>query len=285
MGEIYRDKDWLIEHYVRQDLSRRKCAEMAGCIPDTISYWLERHGIPRRTISEAMKVAHEQGLWSREETKQKRSEARKKAWARGDYNKEEVRQKRIKGIKAARVRGCYDDMYTVETRRKISEGAKAAHARGVLGSEEIRRKQSDSMKAAWERGCWDSEETWQKQSETTKAAWERGVYDGVFQSPTSIEIAISEALDDLGIMHVTQYRPEGCSYTYDEYLLAQGILLEVNGDYWHTLPGKAEKDACKEAWAREHGFLPVVIWESEIKERGALAMIQSRLGEGSGVLL
>ena len=110
-----------------------------------------------------------------------------------------------------------------------------------------------------------------------KAARVRGCYDGVFQSPTSIEVAISKALDELGIMHVQQYRPANCRFTYDEYLLAQGILLEINGDYWHTKEGAPEKDAHKEAWAKEQGFIPMTIWEHEIKKHGALAMVQERI--------
>lgn len=147
---------------------------------------------------------------------------------------------------------------------------------------EVRQKMSDAKKTHHARGCYDNvyakKEYRQKMSGSAKVARTRGCYDGVFQSPTSIEIAISEALDELGIMHVQQYRPEGCSFTYDEYLLAWGILLEVNGDYWHTREDAPERDAHKAAWAREHGFLPVTIWEGEIKERGALAMIQERVG-------
>ena len=82
-----------------------------------------------------------------------------------------------------------------------------------------------------------TEEVRQKLSDVRRAAWEQGLYDQCFQSPTTIEIAISEALDKLSIEHIRQYRPDGCSYIYDEYLPLLGILLEVNGDYWHTREG------------------------------------------------
>ncbi len=231
MDKVYRDKDWLQEHYVVQELSPEKCGNLAGCDGATISNWLRRFGILRRTLSEASKAS----------------------WARGDHDSEETRQKKSDVMKAAHARGDWD---SEETRQKMSEGQKAAHARGV----------------------WDSEETRQKRSDAVKAAHARGDFDGVIQSPNRIEIAIALALDKLGIMHVGQYRPEGCRFVYDEYLLALGVLLEVNGDYWHTLPGRPERDARKETWAREHGFIPMTIWEHEIKEHGALVMIQSRVG-------
>ena len=163
------------------------------------------------------------------------------ARARGCYDSEKTRQKMSKSAKAARARGTHS---SEETRQKRSEALKARWKRGefadMLTDENVRRKRSCVLKAAWARGCFDSRETQQKMSEAAKSARARGCYDGVFQSPTNIEIAISRALDELGIMHVQQYRPDSCRFTYDEYLLAQGILLEVNGDYWHTKEGAPE---------------------------------------------
>ncbi len=277
MSKIYQDKDWLMEYYCEQELSIEKCAKLAGCGGTAIYCWLRKHAIPRRSISEGMKLARRTKVYDSEEIRQKMKDGIRAAWARGCYANtftEGYRQKVGAWNKAARARGCYDNMYTEEIRQKMSEAAKAARSRGTHSSEETRQRMSASIKAKWARGDYDSKETRQRMSDTSKAAHARGCFDGVYQSPTSIEIAISEALDELGIMHVKQYRPESCRYTYDEYLLAQGILLEINGDYWHSLPGVLEKDARKEVWAREHGFTPVTIWEHEIKDQGAMAALK-----------
>lgn len=257
--KVYKDKDWLREQYCEQGLTLKECAELAGCHWFTIYNWMKRHGIPRRTDSETTKAA----------------------WARGCFDSEETWRKMSESAKASRAQGTHS---SEETRRKMSDAAKAAWARGDFDerifTEEARQKMSDAAKVRWARGDYAelfTKEVQQKKSDASKAAWARGVYDGVFQSPTSIEIAISDALDELGIMHVSQYRPERCRFTYDEYLLAQGILLEVNGDYWHSLSVVSERDVRKAEWAREHGFTPVTIWEYEIKERGGLAMIQDRI--------
>ena len=114
-------------------------------------------------------------------------------------------------------------------------------------------------------------------SASMKAAWERGAWDGVFQSPTSIEVAVSEALNALGIEHVSQYRPDGYSRVYDEFI-PPDVLIEVQGDYWHNRPGAGEKDAEKAAWAAENGYQLVAIWEHEIVERGgAMALVLEAL--------
>jgi very-short-patch-repair endonuclease len=60
---------------------------------------------------------------------------------------------------------------------------------------------------------------------------------------------------------------------YDEYLqfgrftpdlLVGQTIIEVDGDYWHTLPGIPEKDARKDAFYRDNGFNVIHIWEHEV---------------------
>ena len=99
-----------------------------------------------------------------------------------------------------------------------------------------------------------------KISESIKAAYRRGAYKGFkppyCPSPTSIELATARALDQLGIKHQPQYRPADCSYTFDEYV-PPDILIEVNGDYWHSLPRSKERDPIKASWARQKHFQPI----------------------------
>lgn len=45
---IYRDKDWLQEHYVDQGLSLQGCADLGKCHSQAIKNWLIKHGIPLR---------------------------------------------------------------------------------------------------------------------------------------------------------------------------------------------------------------------------------------------
>ena len=122
-------------------------------------------------------------------------------------------------------------------------------------------------------------------AEAIKAAWARGDFDNVFQSPTTIEIAVAGALDVLGYAYTPEYRPLDYSRPYDFYVFPD-VLIEVQGDYWHNLPGKAEGDAEKAEWARGQGFVLVELWETDIREAMAadtmVDFVKSRIEAGLG---
>ena len=50
------DIDLLKELYLRQKLSSRMIAKKIGCSTSKVNYWLARHAIPKRDISEAVYV-------------------------------------------------------------------------------------------------------------------------------------------------------------------------------------------------------------------------------------
>lgn len=262
----------------------------------------------KRKISEALK-GENNPMWGKlgkkhsEETKRKISAAAKVQWASGLMDDPEIRRKMSESAKAARARGDFDGVYdSPETRRKKSEAAKASHARGdfngVFDNPEYRHKLSGAMKARWARGDFDSvfdapeyrrkhsekiKAAWARGNfdnfpESIRAAWARGAYDGIFQSPTSIEIALAAALDICGIEHQGQFRPEGCRFTYDEFIHPT-LLVEAHGTYWHgpQKPRVQKRDAEKAQWAKENGYHLVIIWEHEIKERGAWALVHERV--------
>lgn len=98
------------------------------------------------------------------------------------------------------------------------------------------------------------------------------------RSPTSIELALAAALDICGIEHTSQYRPDGYSKIYDEFV-PPNMLIEAHGNYWHgpKCLENQRRDAEKAAWAEENGYHLVIIWEHEIKERGAWALVHERV--------
>ncbi len=174
------------------------------------------------------------------------------------YNSKEYRQKKSDELKARWKDGVYDGVFDEECLRKRSVGLKAAHARGAFAGEGCLRKISEGLRAAHARGC----------------------YDGVFQSPTSIELQVAAALDIMGIEHKSQYRPDGYGRIYDEFI-PPNILVEVQGDYFHSdehFPGIEKRDAEKALWARDNEYNLIAIWEHEIKEGGAWSVVQEKLG-------
>ncbi len=197
---------------------------------------------------------------------------------------------------AARCRSCRakarwkcGDLGGEEHRRKLSEAMKRRWKCGNMDGifdEERNRKLSEAIKLKWVRGDYDGvfdhfsdEEHRRKLSDAAKVRWEQGVYDGVFQSPTSIELQVAAALDIMGIEHESQYRPDGYSRIFDEFI-PPDLLIEVHGDYWHgsDFPEHQQRDIEKAQWAEEHGFRLTVLWEHEIHKVGAWSLVTERIG-------
>lgn len=55
--EQYKNKEWLYEKYIKEQLSIQQTAKLTSCNPITIRNWLIKYNIPIRTISEGTKIA------------------------------------------------------------------------------------------------------------------------------------------------------------------------------------------------------------------------------------
>jgi hypothetical protein len=51
--KLYKDKEWLYQQYIIEGKGAPELAELANCHFSTIYYWLEKSGIPKRSLSEA----------------------------------------------------------------------------------------------------------------------------------------------------------------------------------------------------------------------------------------
>lgn len=51
-------KEWLEREYVGKGRSAAEIAADCGCVENNILYWLDKHGIPRRTVSQARALKH-----------------------------------------------------------------------------------------------------------------------------------------------------------------------------------------------------------------------------------
>lgn len=52
----YRDKDWMVEQYHHEDRSQQDIADECGVSQSTISDWLDKHDIDKRSRSESMQI-------------------------------------------------------------------------------------------------------------------------------------------------------------------------------------------------------------------------------------
>ena len=252
---LYKNADWLQQRYQDEGLSMEQIAELAECCTVTILNWMRQYDIPRRSPAKILKAR-----WGQGDFDDQRSQLCQDAdWLQQKYYTEKLPLSSIAKLAECSVQTVLNWMQRHNIpRRSPSDARKAAWKRGDYGSEDWKRRHSRGVKAGYDLSTPEGQEHRRKKSIAQKAAWERGVYDGVFQSPTSIEIAISEALNALGIEHVTQYRPDGYSRVYDELVLPN-VLIEIHGDYWHSRPREQKRDAEKAAWAQEHDYHLVVL--------------------------
>ena len=287
-------KSYCIDCGEENDPRAKRCRDCYHKTPEWRAKQVEAHADPsvRQRIGEAVAAAHKRGCYDGRDT-------------------EEYRQKISRGVSEAHKRGAYDGRDTEEWRRNISAAQKARFVgpegeerrreasermAGFLASPEgeewrqnmaktrkeqcaslvWRQERSESVRAAWERGVYDdraTKEVRQKMSEGLEAAWKRGCYDGVYQSPTLPEIALAEALDKFGLKHQSQFRPDGYSKPYDEFV-HPSILIEVQGSYWHSSKEQQGNDLEKARWAHQNGYKFIAIWDFHLEQYGAESLVE-----------
>ena len=78
---------------------------------------------------------------------------------------------------------------------------------------------------------------------------------------SSIEIKTKEWFEENNIDYEQQFSIEN-KFVYD--FKCGNVLVEVNGDYWHSIPETIEKDKRKKKLAEENGYEVIYIWETEV---------------------
>jgi len=155
-----------------------------------------------------------------------------------------------------------------ETSLRISEGLKKAWADGKFGnrdySEESKRKKSESIKKLWEEGHYDE------------------MLANIGRDPTDLELDLAYILDCLELEHISQHRPDGCSYIYDEYVPGFNLLIEADGEHWHYSEwaknqGVPEKDARKDQWATDNNYRIAHVRGRDVESRGMKACLSEQL--------
>jgi hypothetical protein len=81
------------------------------------------------------------------------------------------------------------------------------------------------------------------------------------KGPTSIECAAMAALDALDIPYEPQKVIGRCVV---DIFIAPNIVLELDGKYWHNLPGAKERDARRDAWLQSRGYVVLRLGEDDL---------------------
>ena len=81
--------------------------------------------------------------------------------------------------------------------------------------------------------------------------------------PTSIERIVSTVLDAIGIAYSSQHQVG--RYVVDFFVPSKSLVIEADGDYWHSLPERRVKDEQRDAYLRLSGYTVLRITEAAIK--------------------
>lgn len=122
-----------------------------------------------------------------------------------------------------------------------------------------------------------SKEIVDKISKTKKEQWETGNIGKKKYKPSKLENTFSNILTLLNINHSRSFYIKDIKAFYDFYLPDHNIIIEVDGDFWHTNPIKYPdgptckcqiknliNDEKKNKWAVNNGYKMLRFWENDI---------------------
>ena len=81
---------------------------------------------------------------------------------------------------------------------------------------------------------------------------------------TKPELRMKEILTSLNIPFKDQYKVEGINHLFDLYLVGTNIFIEVDGEYFHHLSGRRQKDYKTNKLAKEKGYKVIRFWDKDV---------------------
>lgn len=87
---------------------------------------------------------------------------------------------------------------------------------------------------------------------------------GISKSDTSIELSIEDVLKSIGITYIKQFQLG--RFSVDFAIPEKKVLIECDGDYWHSLPTSKSRDDRKDTLARSLGWKMLRLTETQINK-------------------
>ena len=95
---------------------------------------------------------------------------------------------------------------------------------------------------------------------------------------STIEKMVYKELDFLNIQYSTQkWIGKWC---VDVYVPSKRLIIECNGDYWHNLLERRNRDNELEKWANNHNYKIIWLWENKIRKDCKGVLIKSLMAKG-----
>jgi very-short-patch-repair endonuclease len=108
-----------------------------------------------------------------------------------------------------------------------------------------------------------------KRSILSKKNWENPKYrEKVLMAltgkkPTSLEIIVANILDSLETEYTPQYIIDRA--IVDFYIPSRNLIIEADGEYWHSKPEVKDRDRRRDGWLRSKGYKLIRLSETIIK--------------------
>lgn len=245
-------KEDLKNLYVEQKLTTIKIGKRLGCDPKTVTYWMDKFGIPRRTRSEILKMDNPA---KRPEIREKMSE---KAKLRGQ--KSEERKRRSDTSKSLWKRPDF--------RKRVTEGISKSligntRRKGIPHSEKIKKKIGETSKRHWK----DPE-------------YARKVVSALQEKPNSYEEVVIGVLEENNLPF--KYVGDGqvvIDGKVPDFVATDGSrrVIEVFGRPWHD-PDHSDKievkydrtEVGRNHFFTERGYDCLILWDDDLKDEEAL---------------
>lgn len=223
--------------------------------------------------------------WSNPENRARRAEAQRQR-----RHSEETKRKIAESNRGKKMsHEAVEKMRASKKGKKVSEEVRAALLAAARRprSEETRRKMSETRKrqlrdperlkrhGAMMRERWAAMTPERRQQICLPGRL--ACYEKVrLRKPTSIEVAVAEVLERIGIQFETQVLFK--YYVADIYLPNHDTIIECDGDYWHASAKVKAQDKRRDGWFAAHGIRTIRLKEYDIRANVDACVMQALKG-------
>lgn len=212
----------------------------------------------RKKISEKMKA-----IWSNPEYKERLREKRK-LYLRNPENKKKL----VDSINSWVHTKEHADNVSIQTKKRWIEDdgtwrKKNTEALNKKNSDINHKKKMSIVSSNNMKKLWDTKEFRDKMQKTILTTFA----DGKFKScNTKIELTTKSYLDELDVEYIGQYNFDN-RFSCDFAIVDLKIIIECDGEYWHSLPNVIIKDKYKDEYIRRAGWRMLRLPERIIKNK------------------
>lgn len=155
------------------------------------------------------------------------------------------------------------DLKESNTGRIWTEETKENVRQGVIRS--YKNKELHDKRVSDNKRIWASMSIEEKLKRTKNGliAAHKAAKEIVISKP---EIKVAKQLNEIGIRFIQQKEILNGKYYLDFYIPSLKLVIECNGDYWHNLPERKQRDKELKKYVESTGRKIIFIWEHEIND-------------------